>query len=280
MPNYSIVGKDFIAGGPCDVRSQGGGNRDLTLIKQSYKKTRYVVLTNRVTGKVCIVDQVKARYDRLRNRIHNWATIISTIPGKKRMVMIGLTYREGEPWQPNDIRDFMITVKRKLGESLLAYAWVSELQTRGALHYHVVLYMRTTARLPLPDKAGWWKHGSTKVTGARSPFYLVSYTKKQDQKDYMKFPEGARAFAVWINEKTLSEQLRKLSLKEVEKRVVEVYGWDGLAIWRNTKVENPWQCSGFYAELDAAERRTAFILDEFEIYKMCGVSPSMKLKIT
>jgi hypothetical protein len=251
-----------------EVTSEGSAlGRDLTPNKQSYIKKRYIVFLDKLTGKVITVDTVKARYDRMRKRIKSWADVIGEIPGS-RLVMVGLTYRPGDEYHPNHIRDFMSRVKRKLGDGLLGYAWVSELQERGALHYHVCMYLRKGTRFPLPDKAGWWPHGASKVVTAKSPYYMLSYTKKKYQKDYDKFPLGCHAFAVWIREDIMAEKLRYLSLKDWEKGVIDSDGWESLPFYRQMKKDcSHWQMEGCYSSLEVAERQTEYWLDLFEKLK-------------
>jgi len=248
-----------------DVRSEDTGCRDLTSIKQSYKRNRYIVFSNYQTGQMAIIDTVKNRYNRMVNRIKSWAELINGVEGNKRLVMVGLTYRPGEEWNPNDIREFMSKVKRKLGEKLLGYAWVSELQERGAIHYHVLMYFKKGTRFPLPDKSGWWKHGSSSVTSAKSPWYVLSYTKKAYQKNYEFFPSGARAFAVWIQDSLLSEKLRFVSLKNWERAAVMSDGWESLSFWRkHHSACNNWRLDRYYSSLDEAEYRTEYMLGIFE----------------
>jgi hypothetical protein len=118
------------------------------------------------------------------------------------MVMMTLTYADADGWQANHIRDFMSLVKRKLKGALYGYSWVCEVQERGAPHYHVLLMCKRGTRIPKPDEAGWWAHGSTKIETARSPHYLVSYTSNGKNKEYQKrgLPKGARMYAVWIDQ--------------------------------------------------------------------------------
>lgn len=106
-----------------------------------------------------------------------------------------------EGWEPQHISDYLRIVrqsyKRATGEHL-RYVWVSELQDRGAVHYHVVFWLRSTYWMPKADKKGWWPHGMTKTEVARlsggSVVYLMSYIKKHQSREG--FPPGARVFGV------------------------------------------------------------------------------------
>lgn len=71
--------------------------------------------------------------------------------------------------------------------------WVAELQRRGALHYHVVVFVPRHLRLPRPDACGWWPHGLSKVETARSPVgYLTKYATKTRPEDLARLPKGVR----------------------------------------------------------------------------------------
>jgi len=78
---------------------------------------------------------------------------------------------------------------------LLAYAWVLEMQKRGAPHYHLLLYVKRGTRIPRPDDK-LWSHGSSRIETARSAYYIVTYTGKEYQKSNL--PAGARMFAAQI----------------------------------------------------------------------------------
>lgn len=89
----------------------------------------------------------------------------------------------------------------------MAYAWVAETQERGAVHYHVIMVVNRGTHIPMPDKAGWWKWGSTKIQSANSPFYIAKYTGKEYQKEGP-FPKGLRMFAVWVSDNLVDDQAR------------------------------------------------------------------------
>jgi hypothetical protein len=125
-----------------------------------------------------------------------------------RLVMLTLTYGDAETehqvsegWEPNHIRTFMQGLRKLLKDKLWAYAWVAEMQERGSLHYHVMVYVAPGTDIPEPDKAGLWPHGITqRATAKRGPWYILKYAGKAHQKEGL--PAGARMFAVWIGKKT------------------------------------------------------------------------------
>lgn len=167
-------------------------------------KVQTVVLKNTVTGEQIELDRDQIRISKLRRRVFGWAnTIKDYLPGygqgkDYRKVMITLTYADVAGWRPNHIRDYIKEFKRRLGDNLIALAWVAELQERGAVHYHVMAVAKKGTRIPMPDKSGMWKHGMSRVETARSVFYLCSYLKKAYQKKG-DFPHGMRMYSVWIS---------------------------------------------------------------------------------
>jgi len=76
------------------------------------------------------------------------------------------------------------------------YQWVLELTRAGVPHYHLLLWVPRGLSVPKPDKAGWWRHGLTRVERARRPVgYLVKYTSKGlGDSCTGEIPRGARLF--------------------------------------------------------------------------------------
>lgn len=178
---------------------------DLTLLNKVTGKA-YITVLNRSTNEYLTVDLQEARKARCRKRVLAWANTMKPFMNnpKYKMIMMGLTYRPGVEWKANDVRDFIVQLKKIVGkENVVAIARVAELQQRGAVHYHLIIIVKAGVKVPFPDKSGLWLHGSTRVEVARSPFYLVSYTKKAYQKDGI-FPKGIRMYEVWINPSYLS----------------------------------------------------------------------------
>jgi len=180
----------------------------------------------------------------MHRRIGNWASVVTNFTSETGvlMTMYGLTYDtagtlvEPSKWEPNDISQFIKRLHYRMGKRLLAYAWVAEMQERGVIHYHVVVVHRGFA--PKPDRAyTWtdarghrrhferlWTKGNTHTDwNVRSPYYLVSYLKKEYQKDFSRFPAGAHAWAVWISDEVLKMRLRFLSLSPSDQNLVLEY---------------------------------------------------------
>jgi len=151
---------------------------------------------HRETSDVFVSTPSRSRLNRLKKDAKSWAASAPVEPVK--YIGVTLTYRPGEEWEPNDLYDFKRHIKRYYGDSLLGHYHVAEMQQRGAPHYHVVIAVTADAKsMPKPDKAGWWKKGSTNIQRIKNPKrYLLEYVKKASQK--RGYPKGMRTYAgVW-----------------------------------------------------------------------------------
>jgi hypothetical protein len=114
------------------------------------------------------------------------------VPGK--VAMLTLTYAEAGDWHGRHVSDLLVHIRKWLKRKghTLRYVWVAELQKRGAVHYHVCLWLPKGLTLPKPDKQGWWPHGFTNIKWARSAVkYCMKYVSKLESKD-VRFPRGMR----------------------------------------------------------------------------------------
>jgi hypothetical protein len=116
-------------------------------------------------------------------------------------LFVTLTYRSGGDWQADHVRRLMNRVRSSWARRghRCHFTWTAELQGRGAIHYHVLLWRPRGARLPHLDSAGWWVHGSTQVAKARNPVgYMAKYASKihkglcDTAGRLLKYPKGAR----------------------------------------------------------------------------------------
>jgi len=188
--------------------------------------SRWGVVYSHFLGRVFYVDNNKVRYNRLRHRVHDWAAILDEAGLKYRLYMIGVTYSPDQTWHKLDISKLMVAIRKRLGGKLLGYAWVSELQERGEIHYHIMLAVKPGTYIPMLDRSGLWTHGSSHFSKdkPKSPFYIVSYCKKKYQKDYSLFPKYCRAFAVWISDDAAAARLRFGSLRLWQQLLISQYG--------------------------------------------------------
>lgn len=111
---------------------------------------------------------------------------------------VTLTYRPGVEWAAEHIRDAVqrcrMWLKRQNGGPL-RYVWVAELQKRGAVHYHLIVYLPKRLSMPKWDKQGWWPHGMTNTQVSRTGVaYLMKYVSKFSP--FHAFPKGMRLYGI------------------------------------------------------------------------------------
>jgi hypothetical protein len=110
-----------------------------------------------------------------------------------RAAFVTLTYRPGNEPQPRHLSTFQTHVRNWLARrgALLRDVWVAELQERGAVHFHVLIFLPRGLTLPKPDKQGWWPHGFSNCKWVRRPVgYMVKYATKTRSKGAL--PPGQR----------------------------------------------------------------------------------------
>lgn len=114
-----------------------------------------------------------------------------------RALFVTLTYARNTKGRPCDVSALLKNIRewlRRSGEDMAPYLWVAELQKRGAIHYHLLLWLPRRLHLPRLDRRGWWRHGMTKVETARNPVgYLVKYASKFKD-DLARFRKGTRLY--------------------------------------------------------------------------------------
>lgn len=143
------------------------------------------------------VKRMRKTVDYSANYLHFEADMEASDKGRRyyRKTFLTLTYHHGDDWQPGHMGDFTRAVRKwfeRAGETF-RMAWVAETQSRGAIHYHAILFVPRHLRLPCPDRCGWWPHGMTKVETARNPVgYLTKYASKTGENEAQRFPRGAR----------------------------------------------------------------------------------------
>ena len=251
-----------------------GGCRDLTaLIEKGYtrvmssipkwERSRYVAIKNVETGRGVVVDMFLVRHELMKKRIFAWAEVMRIYRSTRqtRMVMIGLTYRKVEDYDSGHIRDYLKKLKQSVGKNLIGFAWVCELQRRGAPHYHIVLVVNKGSRIPLPDKSGMWSHGSSSIVTARTPFYLVTYVGKEHQKDLARYPKGCRLYSASV--RTPELEYRHLykslaGLEKVENGIKDKMASEGWEV----KPESDWKYAGSSYTLPYAKD---ILLQGFEV---------------
>jgi hypothetical protein len=157
-----------------------------------------------------LIDGRAARLHRMRRAVVTSARLHQDgLPSGFRAAMITLTYARGQDWHPRQVSFLLQRCRQWLARRRrrLRYAWVLELTKAGRPHFHVVLWLPRSIRLPKPDRAGWWPWGSTRIEWARRAVgYLAKYASKGQDTHYPKgvrihgaggFSEAARLERAW-----------------------------------------------------------------------------------
>ncbi|GAA0709454.1 hypothetical protein GCM10009105_09940 [Dokdonella soli] len=116
-----------------------------------------------------------------------------------RRLFVTLTYAAVDGWHRKDIAAYLNTARTWAARRKfkLRYTWVAEVQKRGAIHYHVCLWIPARHRLPTADVSGWWPHGWSNLTVVKSGCvglmaYLRKYLSKMGADESIALPVGAR----------------------------------------------------------------------------------------
>lgn len=162
----------------------------------------------------CIqIDRHQARVTRLRKGLGIAAKQLHNQGSKKQQIwMQTLTYAgDNRNWRPEHISRYLDALRRwhysRTGSKKVRYAWVAELQQRGVIHYHVIVWLDGGLTPPMADK-GWktvdrkgvtewhpamWPHGMSNRLRSTAPVaYLMKYASKIESKNVGRFPHGAR----------------------------------------------------------------------------------------
>jgi len=162
----------------------------------------------------CItIDPKQTRVTRLRKGLGIAAKQLHNQGDRDQQIwMQTLTYAgTNRDWRPEHISRYLDAMRKwhyaVTGSKSLRYAWVAELQQRGVIHYHVIVWLAGGLTPPKGDiawkrrdKAGlvhWeppmWPHGMTRRDLSTAPVaYLMKYASKVESKNVGSFPHGAR----------------------------------------------------------------------------------------
>lgn len=130
-----------------------------------------------------------------------WASgklISNSVPSGYRCWFVTLTYRGVADWTPRHISEAIRAFRHWCKKRSLKprYVWVAELQQRGAMHYHLAVWLPAGISCPMWDKGGrnyapFWPHGMTNRQLARNAVaYLMKYMSKVGT--YHEYPKHAR----------------------------------------------------------------------------------------
>lgn len=153
----------------------------------------------RMQGNGLLVDRASTRLKKMAHGVKTAARLMGEVCTRRgfryRAAMITLTYRPGENWRGRHVTEFLHTCRKftKRAGHDFRYVWVAEMQERGVVHYHVLVWMPVGFRLPKPDDRGWWPYGATKIEWARKAVgYLAKYASKGQEEGAPSFPKGIR----------------------------------------------------------------------------------------
>lgn len=120
---------------------------------------------------------------------------------------VTLTYVGVNDWQPDHMSQAVQGFRDWCKSRCIPcrYTWVAELQSRGAVHYHLLAWLPIGVRMPKWDKSTltmrnktrgcFWPHGMTNTEVAKSGVgYLMKYLSKLGE--LTKFPKGIRLYGI------------------------------------------------------------------------------------
>lgn len=136
------------------------------------------------------------RFNRMRRGVTTAANLIEEMNagGRYRALFVTLTYRPDAQPRQKQCREFLNHVRMwaRARRASVRYVWTLELTKAGRPHYHLVIWVPVSLRMPRPDSSGWWPWGMSQVQVARNAVgYLISYIKKARADD---LPRGWRIF--------------------------------------------------------------------------------------
>lgn len=151
-------------------------------------------------------NQTRARLKRMRKGVWLAGTCHSRHQNGFRADdcwFVTLTYRGVQDWRPDHLSAAMAGWRSHCKRAGIGcrYVWVAELQNRGAVHYHLIVWTPKGARMPkwdLPTTTAsgrevgkLWAHGMTNRQRAKNGVgYLMKYLSKMGE--LHTFPDGLR----------------------------------------------------------------------------------------
>lgn len=183
------------AGGPREA-----GDAGLVSFTTTDTPKPQTLAASTLAGDSLLVNPHQQRSARCRKTLLNAARIFvkghQAAKVRYKVIFVTLTYRPGVEWKPNHVSEFVKRTRgylKRRGVDLLGL-WKLEMQQRGAVHYHFMLWVPKGYTLPKPDKQGWWPHGSTKIEWLRNGYgYVAKYVGKEES---LTIPKGARMYAL------------------------------------------------------------------------------------
>lgn len=120
---------------------------------------------------------------------------------------VTLTYKGVDDWKANHMSKALWAYRNwcKSKRVDCRYTWVGELQKRGAVHYHLLVWLphgvtmpqwdRPTRKAHGRERAPFWSHGMTNTQKAKAGVgYLMKYLSKLGELTI--FPKGIRLYGI------------------------------------------------------------------------------------
>ena len=183
---------------PATARSAVAG---VGLVSNATSGTKVPGVAQRPLREKLLINRDAQRVKRLRTSVGHVARLLhfdahSELDAQRwNKKFITLTYADPDGWRPGHFSKFRDALRHwcKRRKVKCRYVWVAELQKRGALHYHVVVWLPKGKFLPEADTRGWWTHGMTNIKTAQSPIsYIAKYASKTTAAEASVYPKGAR----------------------------------------------------------------------------------------
>lgn len=144
------------------------------------------------------------RIKRLKRSIWAAGHLLAMAASEHRLSVcwfVTLTYVGVDDWQPQHIARAIRRFRRwcRAQDLPCRYAWVAELQRRGAVHYHLLAWLPVGTTMPHWDldrgKRTWWPHGMSNTQPAKAGVgYLMKYLSKLHE--LYRFPKGLRLYGM------------------------------------------------------------------------------------
>jgi len=151
-----------------------------------------------IDGVMLIVDPQVKRFARCKKTLLNSSRLITKAwqarKARYQVTMITLTYAKIDGYLKGHIESYMTNLRNYLTRRNIPCIGLRkmELQQRGAVHYHILLWLPRGLILPKSDKRGWWPHGMTKTERAKNAYgYVAKYISKTE---HDQLPRGARLY--------------------------------------------------------------------------------------
>lgn len=152
-------------------------------------------------GSTVTIDPRVQRSSRCRKTLLNTARLLTKqMQARKhryRVAFLTLTYAKVDGYSPGHVHAFMTHLRNWLTRRGIPCCGLRklEMQKRGAVHHHLMIWLPKGVTLPKPDKRGWWPHGLTNCQWLRNGYgYAAKYVSKAEQDT---IPKGARLYSVF-----------------------------------------------------------------------------------